>query len=295
MILKYWFILIFAPPGNGKSLEQARISEKLFQEYKKTEKKYPELKSRILVTNQILNFDNFKIKNFDIIKHHKFFIDPKELRYCFRPDCWKVPLPNGERHILHDVDILIDEGSTMFPADGWDKTPFWLRKMWAQHRHNGIRIVMLTQDYMAIDINCRRMLWQSYHMKKYMGSRDISPTLPALSKWTILNFLNPKKRVVWGVYGRRRFDPLVMKMDTMNVLTIDLDEKIKKEFNPGYKHPLKTLKLVGGSEWHLITWHKINLFDTTQNVKEWKPEPELEHVLAVCKVCGKEHLSHYVK
>jgi len=39
-----WFILIFAPPGNGKSMEQAVITYDLLREILYTWKKYPKLK-----------------------------------------------------------------------------------------------------------------------------------------------------------------------------------------------------------------------------------------------------------
>jgi hypothetical protein len=277
--LPYWFILIFAPPGNGKSLEQARLSDLVLREYLYTEKKYPDLPKRFLMTNQQLVLS-------DVLKQKVLYWEhPEDIRYCPRVDCWKMK----DIHVNHDVDIFIDEGSTLFPADGWSLTPMWLRKMWAQHRHNGIRIVMLTQDFMAIDINCRRMLWQSYFVNKIVGSRDISPTLPALSKWTIQNFLNPLKHVVWGIYSSRRFDPLIMRNDALAMLTIQLDEKLQEDY--------ADLKLIGGSKLHLITWRKIQLYDTTQNVKEFEPRRELEHIEALCKKpnCGYVHKTHRLK
>jgi len=207
---KSWFTLIYARPGNCKSLEQARISFSLFMEYHYTEWRYPTLPKRILLTNQILN----KTITDKESKHgHLLYWDnPEFLRYCPRGrKCYKFFNKNlgeaEERHSMHDVDILIDEGASLFPADGYKDTPMWMRKLWSQHRHNGIRIVMLTQDYRGIDINIRRMLWTAYHMTKVCGSRDISPTLPPLVKWTILNFLNPFKTVIWGLYYKRKISP----------------------------------------------------------------------------------------
>lgn len=286
--LPYWFVLIFAPPGNGKSLEQARLSEKVIEEYFRTEKNYPDLPQRVLMTNQKLSLDNFKIKKTpeEIESKIIYWEQPEDIRYCPRVICFKHKV---QPHLNHDVDIFVDEGSTLFPADGWSDTPMWLRKMWAQHRHNGIRIVMLTQDYMAIDINCRRMLWQSYYMHKIIGSRDISPTLPPLYPWTLKNFLNLKKQVVWGLYSARRFDPIVMKADPLNILAVDLSEKKANTF--------KQLKLIGAPQWHLITTHKISLYDTTQNVKEFSPKRELLHIAVRCKTpgCNFLHKKHILK
>jgi len=283
-VLPYWFVLIFAPPGNGKSLEQARLSDKVFTEYHRMEKRYPTLPHRILMSNQRLNEKLTHTEGHEH-GHYMYWEAPEELRYCPRKDCWKGALT----HINHDVDIFVDEGSTLFPADDWASTPIWLRKLWAQHRHNGIRIVMLTQDFQAIDINCRRMLWQAYYMKKVIGSRDISATLPPLVPWTITNFLNPWKSVVWGVYTKRRFDPIVMKNDPLSMLTLQLSEKKNED--------MQKLRLVGSAELHLITWFKVSLYDTTQNVKEVEPIREIDHIQVACKHpnCGYVHKTHKLK
>lgn len=284
-VLKYWFILIFAKPGNGKSLEQARLSEKVLREYHKTEKRYPTLKKRVLMTNQILNklITDTEIEH----GHLKYWEEPEEFRYCPRNVCWRAIEKNGipVPHRNHDVDIFVDEGSTLFPADKWADTPIWLRKMFAQHRHNGIRFVMLTQDFKGIDINARRMIWQAYFMKKEMGSRDISPTLPALHEWSLLNPFNS----VWGFYSKQRIDPQVMEMDPMTLLTLKLNEKKADDY--------AELKLVGNKEYHLITWHKVNLYDTTQDVKEYEVKREIEHIEVKCNHpnCGFTHKSHKLK
>lgn len=282
--LPYWFILIFARPGNGKSLEQARMTEKVLLEYRKTEKKYPALPKRLLLTNQRLNALEFKkpLSSEFVNDHVIYWEEPEQFRYCPRQDCWK----GIQLHRNHDVDLFIDEGSTLFPADRWADTPIWLRKMWAQHRHNGIRVVMLTQDFKAIDINVRRMVWQSYLIKKVLGSRDISPTLPPLHQWSITSPFGS----VWGMYTKQRIDPRVMEDNGNFELALRMQgEEAKKAY--------EELKLIGGSEFHLITWHKINLYDTTQDVKEYDVKREIEHIEVDCKHenCGYKHRTHRLK
>jgi len=167
---KYWMIMLYARPGNCKSIEQARFSWRLFQEYHYTERWYPELPHRILLTNQKLND---KISNSEILDGHLlYWTSAESLQFCPREICWKA---EGE-HLIHDVDIAIDECNTLFPADGYKDLPEWLRNLFAQHRHRGIRILLLTQDYRAVDINIRRMLWAAYNVKKWIGSRDIAAT-----------------------------------------------------------------------------------------------------------------------
>jgi hypothetical protein len=285
-VLRYWFILIFAKPGNCKSLEQARLSEKLLKEYRKTEKKYPELPHRVLFTNQRLCQELEDKELFDLEKnpqgHLRYWENPKDFRYCPRVDCW---LKSG-KHKLHDCDIMIDEGGTLFPADKFADTPMWLRKMWAQHRHNGIRIVMLTQSFKNIDINCRRMLWKAYYMQKRIGSRDITPTLPPLKPWTILNFLTPCASTVWGIYTKQEIDPEIMENDPMTMLAMHMSEEKEKN--------MQEMKLVGHKEMHLITWHKISLYNTMQDVKEFESKPFYHHIAAKCESesCKFEHVTH---
>ena len=300
-----WFVLIFAPPGNCKSLEQASFSIRLFNEYHATEKKHPELPKRILMTNQKLAPEIAKRE--EEHGHYLYWEDPMQLRYCPRKgDCFKCKpddpdsVPSPAVHELHDVDLSIDEGATLFPSDGWTDTPMWLRKMWAQHRHNGIRILMLTQDYNGIDINCRRMLWDSFYMRKILGSRDISPTLPALYPWTIANVLNPYKSTVWGIYSKRRIDPTLMKSQATTIL---VDIKTNDDKRKAYQE----LKLLGAPSLHLITWKKCHFYDTTQNVKEYEVPLEIEHIEATCGgmtkdkktgetiPCAYVHLRHKIK
>lgn len=255
--LRYWFILIFASPGQGKSLEQAYLTFRILKELKYTEKKFPYLPKRLVLTNQRLNL-NLLAKKFEINflnSHIVYWQESEELRYCPRKICFKQ---NGI-HDNHDVDIFVDEGALLFPPEEWKNTPKWLRKMWMQHRHRGIRIVMLTQDYQAIDINARRMVWRAYHVKKIIGSRDPAPTLPLLYKWNLKNLFHPFKNVVWGIIQIRNFDPMLFKQDTLQLLKVAL--------YPEEQENLQKLKLMGFSKFRLITWFKINLYDTLEDVK----------------------------
>ena len=279
---RYWFILIFARPGNGKSLEQARLTWYLFKEYHDTERKYPGLKKRYVLTNQFLRKD---LSEKEIEHGHLQYWDLlKDLRWCKSVNCWII----GE-HKLHDCDILVDEGSTLFPADRYGETPRWLCKMWAQHRHRGIRIVMLTQDYSAIDINCRRMLWKAYIMKKRFGSRDITPTLPPLVKWSIWNFLHPRRRTIWGLYTKQQVSPEMLEADNDSLTFLPLQEQKVSM--------LKKVRMISIPRPHFITAWKCFLYDTTQDIIEVKEEQEYEHQVGRCvdKECNFTHISHKLK
>jgi len=260
------------------------MTELVLKEYARTEKKYPTLPARILMTNQKLNFKEFQ-KPLTVAfceSHVRYWDEPEQFRYCPRNECFK----GHQIHRNHDVDLFVDEGSTLFPADKWSDTPIWLRKMWAQHRHNGIRVIMLTQDFKGIDINIRRMVWQSYLVKKVIGSRDISPTLPPLHKWSVLQPFG----AVWGMYTKQRIDPRMIE----NNANFEIQMKLQTEET---RKAYSDLKLIGGSEWHLITWHKINLYDTTQDVKEYEVKREIEHIEVKCKhpECNYTHRTHRLK
>lgn len=278
---KKWFILIFAPPGNGKSLEQANLSYKIFKQYKRIEKIYPKLPHRVLLTNQKLNAEyickKLKVSVEWWIEHYRYWEQPDEIRYCPRKNCFK-----GEGvHKNHDVDLFCDEGSTLFPATAkgaTDDMPLWMKKFISQHRHNGIRIVLLTQDFMGINITARRCLWDSFYMHKVTGSRDISATLPPV------NF-------IWGWYSKQRISPDLMKSDS-NAVLIDL-----KMAGEEKKKALEDLKLVGVPSLHWIGRHKCKLYDTQQDVAEIEIKREIEHIEVRCKHpdCGYIHRTHKLK
>lgn len=278
---KKWFILIFAPPGNGKSLEQATMSYKTLKEYKWIEKKYPAIPERILMTNQRLSLSYIASKLNVSLEwlhmHIRYWEQPDEIRYCSRKNCWK----GNDTHLNHDIDLFCDEGATLFPATAkgaTDDMPLWMKKFIAQHRHHGIRICLLTQDFMGINITARRCLWDSFYMHKVMGSRDISPTLPPV-KW------------IWGIYTKQKIDPDYMKSDAQSAL---IDFKMASDQK---KDALRQLKLVGTPKPHLITRHKTKLYDTTQDVAEIEIKREIEHIEVRCKhpLCGYTHRTHRLK
>jgi len=186
--------LTWARPGEGKSSDQARTALKLFKEYRKTEKRYPDLPKREYWSNQRMSPA----------------IEAKELKRD--PDTQEIINPDGhlcywsnlkQLKDLRNVDIAIDEVGNYFPADGWLNLPRWLRALFAQHRKRGIRIFANTQDYKAVDINFRRMVGVAYRMRKLFSSRDISATLPPV-------------KTVYGLIMRQQFDPSQIEQEGVN-------------------------------------------------------------------------------
>lgn len=281
--LKRWFIIIFAPPGNGKSLEQARISEKCFQEYRMTETKYPELPHRYLLTNQTLDkkyiceINGFSSEWYD--EHYVLWKEVDDIRYCHRKNCWK----GTGLHKLHDCDLFCDEGAGLFPATAKgavDDMPRWLKKLVEQHRHNGIRILLLTIDFQGINITARRCVWDTWYMRKTIGNRDISATLPA-------------PRFIWGIYSQKRIDPKLVRSDNVELL-------IRIQTDKEYEKQLEQLDLIGWTRYRLITRHKTKLYDTTQDIADLEVKREIEHIEVPCKDpkhpnCGYKLITHKLK
>lgn len=165
-------VMYFARPGNGKTLQMARVADALFKEYRWVQRKYPQLPKRALWSN--MKFSK-AIEDAHLGYDLHYWTDPREL------------------YGLRDVDILWDDIGIYLATEEWDKVDKRLRKMLIMYRHRGLRIYATTQDYKQVAIQYRRMVKTAYKMTKVIGSRDKSATRP------------PVKRV-WGLIWLRKFD-----------------------------------------------------------------------------------------
>jgi len=231
-----WIELTYGRPGEGKSLDQARTALQLFKSYERTERRYPDLPHRQMWSNQKFSEE---IEAKELGEHLFYWENPRQLK--------------DVRH----SDILWDEIANHLPADSFKDTPRWLRALFAQHRKRGNRIFANTQDYKAVDINVRRMVGKAYKLRKLIGSRDISVTLP------------PVKRI-WGVCMMSQLDP------------------------QGYKEDDK--KFVGASiipTFFLIEKRYCEIFDTSQKIL--RPIPlKFKHIERSCgrADCSFHKISH---
>lgn len=284
LTIKKWFIIIFAPPGQGKSLEGAKLSYKLIREYYRLEKLFGErIKPRYLFTNQFLT-ENIRYRIFrwrnkklfvDAVKdgHLRYWSEPGELKFCPVKNCWKDEKP----HPLHDCDLFCDEGMKIFPAtakNASDDLELWQKDLIVLHRHRGIRIVLFTQDFMGINITARRCAWEARAMEKKIGSRDPSPSLPPV-RW------------IWGFYTTRKIDPDLARQDAADVrLMIKVEDEKSSEQMENVK-----MKLVGVPMFHWISRFKVSLYDTTQEVKSTNRQYDVRHIYVRCDdpKCTKLH------
>lgn len=243
-----WITLTWARPGQGKGLDTARRIRKMFREYRKTEKRYPDLPKRVMLCNLKLSsaLEQLHLLPDGIHRDLEYWENPRQLRYCNRSPCFTGKV---EKHSVHDVDIVIDEIAQYCPSDGWKDLPRWLRKMFAQHRHRGIRIVANTQDYKAVDINFRRMVAKAFKVRKVFSSRDPSPTMPPVKS-------------IFGLVIRREFEP----------------DQIEEEGATSEK--LEQLR--GMPHFFWISRKLVEMYDSYQDLPEYMPNT-LEHVELTCE------------
>jgi len=97
---------------------------------------------------------------------------------------------------LRDVDVIIDEVSTYFDARLWETLSLEMRRWLAQHRKFGIEVYGTTQDFAQVDKAFRRLTSDLLHLRKLVGSADISPT-------------RPPPKYIWGICTIQTLDPTV--------------------------------------------------------------------------------------
>lgn len=225
MLNELGIYLAWGKPGMGKSIDQVALALELFEEYRYTERKYPQLPKRKYYSN--IKFSK-EIEEAEFGNHLEYWENPRQLRD------------------LRNVDIGWDEIGKDLPADGWKDTPKWLRQLFSHYRKRGNRIFANTQDYMAVDINFRRMVKRAYKLNKVFGNRDISATLP------------PVKRI-WGVITKREFDPLELE----------------------YEKDKRTVESLGWPEFLFIRRRYVNAYDTTAEIPPYMPDT-FEHIPIRC-------------
>jgi hypothetical protein len=181
--------LFYGAKGSGKSLTQAWLANVLFRQYKSIEKRYPNLPTRKLFSNQ------------------KYSKEIEEEYLGKKLEYWENP---RQLFTLKNCDIAWDEIGKDLPAGSWADTPKELRQVFSHLRKRGNRIFANTQVYKDIDIAFRRQVDFAFLVKKAFGNRDISATLPA-----------PK--FIWGLISISEFNSRELEE-----AVDDHSEKLKK-------------------------------------------------------------------
>lgn len=222
--------VIYGKKGNCKSLYQTMIVDYLIRQYYRTEKRYPELPKRKVYINQKLS-KAFEEK--ELGKHLEYWTHPEQL--------YKV----------RDSDIIWDEIGKDLPAGSYAETPKEMKQIFSHLRKRGNRLIANTQVYEDIDISFRRQVDKAYQLKKWIGSRDISATLP-------------KPDFIWGVFFVRQFDPMFLE----------------HEWDPNEREKQPDLNLI--PQFHFIRRKYIEMYNTTEELPPYQATSLKEQVM-VCR------------
>jgi len=144
---------------------------------------------------------------------------------------------------LRDVDVFWDEIATHLDSTQWQNMSLEIKRWLQQHRKFGIEIFGTTQDFAMIDKSMRRMTSNLFLLRKLIGSRDKSSTKPEVKR-------------IWGVVAVYSIDPT----------TYDENKSKQKGGFPSFM---------------FLSREGINLFDTTQEIKQGK-YPPLNHIERQC-------------
>ena len=278
---KWWTVMYYGPRGSGKTLHQAKECLKIFEWLTWLYKTRPKLKRAIVYSVQRFSKEieqKYSAYTYPYLKEEKdadgkpivvtdferpvlqkqdgilyYWTDAKQLRYCPRVKCWK----GKHKHRLHGCYLVFDDIATILPADNWSRTPIWMRKMFAQARHFGIRILSNLQDPFSVDVNFRRYTDIAFRFRKIIGSRDPDETKP------------PVKRI-WGIYHRRKIKAeWLWKFGDMPDDEIQaMKEKIKRQ---NKINGTALYKDIWRGSPHWISKAICSIYDTTQDVPEYQP------------------------
>lgn len=278
---KWWTLLYYGSRGSCKSLHQAKLVLKIFKYldwlyYKKHTylkkhaivysvqlfNKVTEQKYSVYKIDRKLEWDNkkqFWKTNFAITNkinnpngYLYYWKDAGDLQYCPRPDCWK----GTEQHRLHNCYVIFDDMATIMPSDNWQNTPIWLRKMFSQARHFGIRVIANVQDPFSVDINFRRYTDMCYRFSNILKTRDYDETKPPIK--------HP-----FGLYMRRKIKAEYLWRNgdapEEDIKAMKEQERIRNKVEG---RPISDLWT---STYHYFTKKDIRIYDTTQDVPEYSP------------------------
>jgi len=216
-------------PGSGKSTKLARKALESLQNNEKIFKKYGYRRKTAV---------NFPLSRKLKSKYKDYIIE------------WSDP---NEIMEFVDTDIFIDEIAIYFDAQNWADISQDVKKWLRLHRHYGIKIYGVAQDFDTIDVSFRRLVNELYMLYRLAGTKEPSPHLP-------------KSTLPWVWSLQKEVDP------------ITYGEK-KEEY-----------KFIGTS-WNLFRRKDFAIFDTRAKFVTNNVVP-MKHIAKKCLTCGYEHVTH---
>jgi len=154
---------------------------------------------------------------------------------------------------MSNCDVIWEEMGAHVDSRSWEQLPFELRRWLQQHRHRGVEIYGNCQDFADVDTAVRRLVGRLYHVSKWAGSRDPSPTTPP-----------PKK--IWGIIYKRRLD--ARKYDSVDKFKGATYESI-----------------------YMLKPDVIRRYSMFNDIEAAKPQP-LKHFERTCADCGEVKIKH---
>lgn len=234
---------IIAEQGGGKSAAMAWVIRNLLtKEYPRTQKKYPDLHEREILSNGDITAP-YEIK-FNVRR----WTDPPELKYCSREHCWK-----SGSHEVHDSDIFIDEIPNIVPAEDWSTVPYWFRNFFSMCRKRSNRIFYSAQRYVGyVNRQVRTQTRFIYMPRIWFKSRDLRADLPP-PRW------------IHGLCVMPLYRAKDLELDPTS--ENDMDRAVEKKKFVMLKRKLFFLNK------KLVSW-----FDTQQEFPRWTSEKMEEYV-----------------
>ena len=262
-----WTTIYYGARGSGKTLHQSKETYTILKYLVKLYSARPELNKAIIFTNSKLCERLEK----EYESYIYYWDTPDDFRYCPRKECWK----GKKKHRLHGAYLIFDDLANILPAGNWAHTPMWLKKVFLQGRHFGIRCLANVQDPFAVDINFRRCVDVAYKFTKLFGNPDPDETKPKV-KW------------IFGIYRRRRIDAETLyRYGDLPEATIRMMINAREEQNEQLKEMGKEMSIVYDDSWRgsyhlfnktgkfffgLFNISSTDIYDTLQDIQEYEPQ-----------------------
>lgn len=182
-------------PASGKSTMLARIG---LEKLKQNEKIYKKTGLIRHVASNIRFSTAIEKKYGNFIK---YWLEPEELI------------------TFEDCDILIDEIAIYFDAQNWADTTMDVKRFLRLHRHYGVNIYGVAQDFDTIDVSFRRLTNNLYMLYRVTGTAEPSKyRKPSKFPWVFSfirtverkDFMKPKEEYRfmgfdWTLFTRKDF------------------------------------------------------------------------------------------
>lgn len=100
-------------------------------------------------------------------------------------------------HTFTDCDIIIDELSIYFDAQEWERLPKRVKRYLRLHRHYGVDIYAVAQDFLTIDKTFRRLVKELYLVDRILGTAEPSPYKPPMKRPFVFSAIRSVETNKW--------------------------------------------------------------------------------------------------